>query len=320
MSESEIKEKALAALIEWYDSRRPSAEREPERYVVCAGLAVLELMRDKFPLDRSDYITEKNQVKTSGPLIKSILGRYGEFRIYAKEGARTTRGTVPAAVAFVGKFNLIDEIRQLADPDRRKLIDDIQRWLADKAREYFNRKTIDLEIKLDKPGAQIIGDIIAKARDRQQMGPVAQHLVGAKLALRYPELNVENYSFTTADQQTGRSGDFLVGDTVFHVTVAPAQAVIDKCAENIRHGYRAILLVLESKLVLARSYAENAGLLEKIGIHAIEEFVGQNVEEISEFKKARLAEELRRLFELYNERVAQAETDLSLLIEIPENL
>src|SRR5262245_32350577 len=101
MPEISAKEKAFAVLIEWYEAHRPSAGREPERYVVCAGLAVLELMAGKFPLDRSDYVTARNQAKTSESIIKRILARYGETRIYAREGGRTTRGTVPAAEAFV---------------------------------------------------------------------------------------------------------------------------------------------------------------------------------------------------------------------------
>ena len=320
MNKTATRQKAFTALKEWYDSYRPSPGAEPDRYVVCAGLAVLELMSKKFPLDRSDYITEKNQVKTSGPLIKKILARHEEKRIYAKEGARTTRGTVPAAEAFVARLNPIVEIRLLSIDDREALAAALQGWLVQKAREYFNRKTIEVEIRLDKPGPQIIGDILAKAATRNQAGPVAQHLIGAKLAIRYPNLTIDNHSYTTADVQTGRGGDFRVGDTVFHVTVAPMPAVIDKCESNLQSGFRAILLVPEKQLPLARLLAENLNLQERIGVQPIETFVGQNVEEISEFGQQSLAREFRRLLEKYNNRVAEIETDRSLLIDIPENL
>lgn len=320
MPENSAREKAFATLIEWYEAHRPSGGREPDRYVVCAGLAVLELMFEKFPLDRSDYITPKNQVKTSGSIIKRVLARYGENRIYAKEGARTTRGTVPAAEAFVLKMNPIDEMRKLSKSDRTLLIEELQGWLTQKAKDYFNRKTIEVEIKLAKPGPQIIADILAVAKARNQAGPVAQHLVGAKLAIRYPHITIENHSYTTADAQTGRGGDFKVRDTVFHVTVAPMPPVIEKCAVNIRGGFRALLLVLEAQIGIARLIAETLGLHENIGVQAIETFVGQNIEELSEFGKLNLANEFRLLLEKYNERVTQAETDRSLLIEIPENL
>ncbi|MEA4884680.1 MAG: DUF4928 family protein [Clostridia bacterium] len=61
--------------------------------MICAGLAVLEQMRNTFPIRESDYITDGNQVKASGTLIKSILKRYGERRTLSTEGGRTTRGT-----------------------------------------------------------------------------------------------------------------------------------------------------------------------------------------------------------------------------------
>lgn len=320
MSKAAAREKAFAALLAWYETYRPSPDVEPDRYVVCAGLAVLERFAKKFPLDRVDYITEKNQVKTSGTLIKNILARYEEKRIYAKEGARTTRGTVPAAEAIVARLNPINEIGLLSPKDRESLTAELQCWLVGKAKEYFNRKTIDVEIRLDKPGPQIVSDVLAKAAARNQAGPVAQHLVGAKLAIRYPNLTIDNHSYTTADVQTGRGGDFRVGDTVFHVTVAPMPAVIDKCAANLQSGFRAILLVPEKQLLLARVMAENAALQDRIGVQPIETFVGQNVEEISEFVQRSLAREFRRLLETYNNRVADIETDRSLLIEIPENL
>ena len=58
----------------------------------------------------------------------------------------------------------------------------------------------------------------------------------------------------------------------------------------------------------------------RIGVHSLEQFIGQNMEEISEFRYAQLARSIRDLLELYNRRVETVETDRSLLIEIPANL
>jgi hypothetical protein len=320
MNESSLEEKALAAIVAWYESYKPAPNRDPDRYVVCAGLSALEAMRKKFPLERGDYVTDKNQVKTSGSMISRILARHGETRVYAREGARTTRGTVPAAESFVARINKITAIAGLTEKERADLVGHLQGWLAERAKEYFNRQTITVEVRLDKPGPHIVGDILLAARARKQSGPVAQHLVGAKLAVRYPHLAIENHSFTTADEPTKRGGDFLIGDTVFHVTVAPMPAVFDKCADNVRRGYRAILLAPDAQVQAARAMAENAGLSDKVGVLALESFVGQNVEELGEFDKAKLAKEIRTLLEKYNERVAAVETDRSLLIDIPENL
>jgi len=120
---------------------------------------------------------------------------------------------------------------------------------------------------------------------------VAQHVVGAKLSLRYPHLEIENHSYTTADVQLGRPGDFVVGDTVFHVTVAPMPAVIDKCDLNLRNNFRAILLVTDSKLQAVRQMAEIKGIAD--GAHCLKSTMSV---------------------------VLAVETDRSLLIEIPANL
>lgn len=132
-------------------------------------------------------------------------------------------------------------------------------------------------------------------------------------------IEIENHSYTTADQQLGRPGDFLINDTVFHVTVAPMPAVIGKCENNIRQGYRAILLVPESKTMAAKQMAETLNV-NQIGIFSIETFVGQNIEEISQYQKNELTQGFLNFLRKYNERVAAVETDLSMQIEIPENL
>lgn len=321
MTKLDAKTQAIEALVSWYEGEKTSPDEDPKRYVVCAGLAITELIRKTFPLTERDYLTEKNQVKkTGGPAIKSILERFGESRQYAREGGRTTRGTRPAAERLVKALNAISALSQLSESERQEVMDALQEWLVDRVKEYFDRKKIDVEITLDKSGQQIVAGIIEAATARGVAGAVAQHLVGAKLALRYPHLNIENHSYTTADIQLGRPGDFVVGDTVFHVTVAPMPAVIDKCDANLRNNFRSILLVTESKLQAARQMAEMKGISDRVGLYSIEAFVGQNIEELSEFGRGNLSQGWKTLLEKYNERVIEVETDRSLLIEIPANL
>ena len=311
---------AQQALESWYDQERPPGSGQPERNVVCAGLAVLERTRKVFPLQRHDYITDGNQVRTSGSLIKTILRRYGIGQNYASEGGRTTRGTVPAAERLVTLLNQEERIAAMSQAERNNLIDALQEWLASKVKDYFDRQRIEIEVKIDRSGPQIVGEILAAANRRGSAGPVAQHLVGAKLALRYPSATIDNHSYTTADVQLGRRGDFMVNDTVFHVTVSPMPAVMGKCAVNVRAGFRAMLLVSESKMAAARQMAETASVVDGIGILSIESFIGQNIEEIGEFSKTGIATGFRRLLTEYNRRVAEVETNQSLQIEIPQNL
>jgi hypothetical protein len=179
---------------------------------------------------------------------------------------------------------------------------------------------IKVAFNVEKPLRLSIGELLTVANDGDQAEQVAQHLVGANLSLRFPKIEVENHLFTTADITTGRGGAFIVGDTFIHVTMLPTPAVFEECGSNIRNGYRSLLLVPEAQLIGAHQNAELNDLHDKVGIHSIESFVGQNVEEMGEFAKAKLADEFRTLLITYNERVAAVETDLSFLIEIPENL
>ena len=47
-------------------------------------------------------------------------------------------------------------------------------------------------------------------------------------------------------------------------------------------------------------------------VEAIESFVSQNIEELSDFAGDRVAQNMKLLLDKYNERVAEVETDLSL--------
>jgi hypothetical protein len=48
-------------------------------------------------------------------------------------------------------------------------------------------------------------------------------MVGAKLDCALGLGKFEHNSYSTSDQQSGRSGDFFLGDVAIHVTTAPAK-------------------------------------------------------------------------------------------------
>ena len=59
---------------------------------------------------------------------------------------------------------------------------------------------------------------------------------------------------------------------------------------------------------------------EGVSVESIQSFVSQNIEELSEFARDKVAENIKSLLKKYNERVGEVETDLSLQIEIPPSL
>jgi hypothetical protein len=183
------------------------------------------------------------------------------------------------------------------------------------------RACLPLNIVFDssKTSWHMVGEILDRARESGKEGLVAHHLVGATLQLRYPDIEVENYAFSTSDVQQGRLGDFLLGGTAFHITVAPMAGLFEKCRGNLLEGYRVYVIVPDRSVVGTRQIAEGIEP-RKISVDSIESFVGGNVDELARFGREEMLEQFRALLLAYNGRVDAIEMDKSMLIEIPPSL
>ena len=224
--------------------------------------------------------------------------------------------------------DLLSSLRPLALDDlttveRQRVLDDMQGFLVECVIDYFNRQRLDPAYDPAVSTWHAVHEILRKATEAGKSGPVAQHLVGAKLQLRFPELEVANNPASAADQQTGRTGDFQVGDTAFHVTVAPTRDnLFERVRENIQEGLRVYVIVPEERVATARGFAEEQlpSQASQIAVCSIEAFVAQNIDELSTFAKDGLLEGFRALLETYNERVDAVESDKSVLVDIPGTL
>lgn len=313
---------AIQILAHWYGEER--GERDVAIGIANGALHLLEYMHEKFPLEPADYTSK------GGSQVKGISGAHGnqiirrflpEARSIGTEAGRTSRGTLPAVERLATRLNKLVPLAKLTPKERARLADKLQRWLVENPiRTYFGRQKLEASLDPGHTSLANIAALLQAADERNQAGAVAQHLVGAKLALRFPRIEISNHSFTTADAQLERSGDFLVNDTALHITMTPSPLVFPKCERNIRDGFRVILLVPDSKREGARQMADSLSLGERVAVLAIESFVGQNLDEIAEFSQNALEGDLRKLLETYNARVAECEPDRSLLIAIPGNL
>ncbi len=210
-------------------------------------------------------------------------------------------------------------LNKLSAGEREEIVRELQSMLVAKVLEFHNKERLKVVYDPSKSTWQAIHELLALARESGKEGPVAQYLVGAKLQLRFPDVEVRNQSYSTADDQSGRPGDFQVGDTAFHITVAPMQALYEKCKPNIDAGFRAYLLVPDRCLIGARQNIETI-MCGRVTVESIESFIGQNIEELSIFSKDKLIDGFSRLLQTYNHRVDQVEADKSMLIEIPRHL
>lgn len=311
----------LASFKKWYGRlpiHKPSGG--PARGTIGAALVVLDRLRDDCNLDLSHHQAKGGaQIKgLSATSVAKILDRFGETRPFLKEGGRTNRGG-PGDIEQMLVTLRAHNLDRLTSDKRAEVLTELQQFLVNRVKDFHNRQRLKVIFDPAKSTWQAVADLLSLAREKGKEGIVAQYLVGAKLALRFPELTIENLSYSTADDQLGRPGDFYLGTTAFHVTVAPMSAVFEKCQKNISEGYRVFLLVPDRAVIGARQNAE-ATVPGRIAVDSIECFVGNNIEELSQFSKDRLSGGMKRLLQEYNRRVDKVETDKSLLIAVPKNL
>jgi hypothetical protein len=224
-----------------------------------------------------------------------------------------------AAEGLVARINAEMVNGPTTELERGFLAEALQKWLIEEVRVYLLAHPLSTVVWQ----GSLPSHAVAAALDSSRFpDTVARHLIAAKLALRFRDLDlkVEDRPASDTYRQRPWLGDFLIGNTVFHVTVAPTQSVIDKCRENVRNGYRAQLLVRDSVLQAARQMVTMASLERQVGVSSIEAFVGQNIEEMGTFDQTAIMRTLSQLFAEYNRRVAEIEPDRSLLLDIPEFL
>jgi hypothetical protein len=297
----------------WYNQLRLHGGF-PARGAVGGALVVLDRLQTDFDLDLA-------QIRgVSGPAVDSILASFGETRPFLKEGGRTNRG-LPGAVGGMLSALSATPIGSMDAPERNRILHSLQGFLVDKVRALHQRERIPLEFSERKTTRRMVNEILQAAQRELKSGQVAQYLVGAKLQQRLSpqQIVVSNESYSTADAQLGRPGDFLIGDTVLHVTMNPMPPLFDKCRRNLADGYRVFVLVPEDWVPWARQNAERVEV-GRIAVEGIESFVGQNVDEMSGFSSQTLKSTFLELLEIYNRRVDLVEPDKSVLIQIPPNL
>ncbi len=304
---------------EWFDSRRKFGG-SPAKGTMAGALVVLKHLKVGFDLSIDAHTAVGgSQIKgASGAAVKKILAEFDEVRPFISEGGRTNRGLRGDIEAMLTALRPL-ALEKRSKNKRDQLLERCQRFLVDQVREWHSRQRLEIVFDPSMTTRDLVQQILTKAKERDQSGQVAQYLVGAKLALRFPELSIPNESYSTADEQLGRPGDFLVKDTAFHVTMTPMDKVYARCQRNAKQGLRAYLLVPDDHVQSARRRTKDE-VPGRVAVESIESFVGQNIEEMATFSQDELNVSLYSLLVVYNERVNAIEVDKSVMIEIPLNL
>lgn len=285
---------------------------------LCVALVVTQHARKMgLPLDPDSLLTDAGgQVLGLGKAsVQAVLKRHDITRVLAAEGGRTSRGSIGNMREYVSFLNGLAVAGTLD-------LDAVEAFWIERVHEFFAGKPFKIRLDSSRSLRTLVRDVIAQAEDRQRNSPgmqyagaVLQHLVGAKLDCALGEGMFEHNSFSTSDAQSGRAGDFFIGDVAFHVTTAPGEAVVERCRDNINDGFRPIIVTTQRGLTAAEVLSENAGLGERIDVFEVEQFVALNLYEIGKFAAEGRRVAVGDLVTRYNEIVDEFETDPSLKIE-----
>lgn len=287
---------------------------------LCVAVVVTEQAKIKeFPLIEDDFLADSGtQVAGLGVgAVQAVLNRNGVTRILAKEGGRTSRGSVGNMKLYVAFLNQMFHTSTLD-------LKAAETFWMDKVRDFFAGKPFTFRLDSHFGLRAAVRNLMQQAIDRQKsesgtkfVGTVMQHLVGAKLEIALGEgIDLKHHNVNQNDQQIGRTGDFDIGDVSIHVSSAPGEALIAKCRENIAAARKPLIITGRKGVVVAEGLAENAGIGDQIDIIEFEQFIATNVHELGRFSSAQRRIKLEEIVSRYNEIVDDVETDPSLKIEL----
>lgn len=269
------------------------------------------------PLDPEALFTKRGgQVKGLGKsAVQKILKGHGIDNVLAKEGGRTSRGSVGNMREYVAFLNGL----HAEGPINFELI---EKWWVDRVRDFFAGKPFVLRFDASKSLRAVMRDLMSQAEKRQEqangstfVGTMLQHLVGAKLNLLL-ESPIQHHGASVADDVSGREGDFIVEDVAIHVTTSPSVALIGKCQRNLDNGMKPVIITTSKGAVVAEVLAGQVEIADRIDVFEAEQFLAGNLYEIGKFAQAGRRTTAEQLISEYNLIIDECETDPSLRIDV----
>ncbi len=307
----EIKKASRQILDKWLETC--TRNKKISRNTVAMGVVVLDHLRRACPVLRDDVISQGGEVSGARSGLGKILEVYEIPSTYLKE--ITTRQAHQDGQRLFEQFEWGKNLAKLPEDERNELLIELIESLRSLANDWLKRQNLKLDIDRRKAPATWISIIVENAKGRSG-GIVEQQLVGAKLQRRFKGVSVPNYPAHAGDKQTERVGDFTISKLVYHVTAAPSRNVIQKCAENLKVGLLPILLIPREQENKALILAQDEGIDGDITIISIENFVALNIIELATEENKDFFSVLKEIVAIYNKRLSEVETDLSLQIEV----
>ncbi|MCL4504671.1 MAG: DUF4928 family protein [Chloroflexi bacterium] len=283
------------------------------RNSLAIGIVVLDHLRDACPVMRDDVVSKGGEVKGTRSRLGQVLAKYEIPESFLKEV--TTRQAHQDGQRLFERFDWGKRLAELPSDKRSLVLTDCIGILVERAKGWLERQNLKLQLDRRQAPSSWVSMIVENAEHRSG-GVVEQHLVGAKLERRFKHLEINNYAAHAGDQQTERHGDFEIADLVYHVTATPSRNVIEKCGANIKAGRHPVLLAPDKEINKARILAQEESIESEMTIVSIEDFVALNIIEMAIEEKKDFYSLLKEIIGIYNKRLSEVETDLSLQISI----
>lgn len=283
------------------------------RNTVAIGIVILDRLRLKCPLNRSEIVSSGGEISGSRAGLYKIFSKYDIPEKYLREV--TTRQAhqdgqrLLEALQYGRLFRGLS--KRILD---QTLLDGIHK-LTVLAQDWLKKKHLTIPCDRQDSPSSWVRAILTEAKGKSG-GKVEQHLVGAKLEKRHPNITISNHPGHAADVPTSRDGDFKVGETCYHVTATPSIPLIKKAALNLKSGLHPVLLVPRDQVARATHLAEAQEIEARTTVIAIEDFLALNIIEMSEGQQQSFVITLKSIIETYNRRLEEVETDMSLKIEL----
>jgi len=306
-----IKQESHQILDHWLESC--TRKGKLSRNTIAVGIVVLDHLRKSCPVAREEVISPGGEIKGARSGLTSTLAMYGIPGSYLKEA--TTRQAHQDGQRLFEQFLWGQKLVSLTVAERDKTLLELIDVLSGHVAVWLKRQNLRLDIDRRQAPSTWAHLIIENAKQRSG-GIVEQHLIGAKLERRFKDIAIPNYPAHAGDRQTARAGDFEISKLVYHVTATPSRNVIQKCAENIRAGLHPILLVPGEQENRARILAQEEEIDQELSIISIEAFVALNIIELATDENKDFFSVLKEIVQIYNKRLVEVETDLSLQIQV----
>lgn len=311
MSIDTIRQESHIILDEWIHSC--TRGKKVSKNTIATGIVVLHHLRINCPVSRDDVVSPGGEVKGARSGLGKILQLYGLPASFLKEV--TTRQGPQDGQRLFEQFDWGRKLADLSLNERVQILTELIEVLSVQANEMLRRKNLELDIDRRQAPSTWVHMIVENAKQRSG-GVVEQHLIGAKLERRFKGVVVPNHPAHAGDRQTSRAGDFEISRLVYHVTATPSRNVIQKCAENIKAGLHPILLVPTEQENKARILAQYEGIDKELSVISIEAFIALNIIELATDENKDFFDVLKEIVEIYNKRLLEVETDLSLQIQV----